>query len=73
MAANQVFREVPVGRSKATLVNHPLRYDGKVPELRHIATRCGQDGGSILAELGYTDERIRELSANGTIYEQPEQ
>jgi crotonobetainyl-CoA:carnitine CoA-transferase CaiB-like acyl-CoA transferase len=73
VAANQVFREVPVGRSKATLVNHPLRYDGKVPELRHIATRCGQDGRCILAELGYTDERIRELSANKAIYEQPEQ
>jgi crotonobetainyl-CoA:carnitine CoA-transferase CaiB-like acyl-CoA transferase len=73
VAANQVFREVPVGRSKATLVNHPLRYDGKVPELRHLATRCGQDGRSILAEIGYSDDRIRELSANGAIYEQPEQ
>jgi crotonobetainyl-CoA:carnitine CoA-transferase CaiB-like acyl-CoA transferase len=71
IAANQVFREVPVGRSTATLVNHPLRYDGKVPELRHMATRCGQDGANILTELGYPEEQIRQLAANGAIYEQP--
>ena len=72
VVANQVFREVPIGRSKATLVNHPLRYDGKVPELRHLATRCGQDGREILHELGYSDEEIRARFANQVLFEQAE-
>ena len=70
VVANQVFREVPIGRSKATLVNHPLRYDGKVPELRHLATRCGQDGREILRELGYSDEEIQARFANQVIFEE---
>lgn len=70
VVANQVFREVPIGRSKATLVNHPLRYDGKVPELRHIATRCGQDGREILRELGYTDAEVQAHFDRGVLFEQ---
>lgn len=68
--ANRVFREVPIGRSKATLVNHPLRYDGKVPELRHLATRCGQDGREILLELGYSEKEVQAHFDNGVLFEQ---
>ena len=68
--ANQVFREVPVGRGKATLVNHPLRYDGQVPELRHLATRCGQDGREILGELGFSAEEVEALFARQVVQEQ---
>ncbi len=51
---NQVFREVPVGNQTATLVNHPLRYDGEVPGLRHLALEAGADSREILVELGYS-------------------
>ena len=43
------------------LVNHPIRYDGEVPPLRHIALRPGQDSTKILEELGYSAQRIDEL------------
>lgn len=69
--ANQVFRKVPIGDGVATLLNHPLRYDGKVPELRHIAFRCGEDGRAILGELGFDEERIEGLFAAGAIHESP--
>lgn len=70
-AANQLFREIPVKQSTATLVNHPLRYDGEVPALRHVATRCGQDGREILDELGFTPDQVEEYFAGGALYEEP--
>ncbi len=69
--ANQVFRKVPIGDEIATLVNHPLRYDGKIPELRHIAFRCGEDGRDILAELGFKADQIDSWFTAGAIYEAP--
>jgi len=72
VSANQVLRDVPIRQSKATLINHPLRYDGKVPELRHIATRCGQDGRDILKELGFDGNQVQEFFSNGVLYEDPE-
>ncbi len=72
IAANQVLRETTIGDSKATLINHPLRYDGKVPELRHIATRCGQDGRDILNDIGFDESQIEAYFSNGVLYEEPE-
>ena len=72
LAANQVFREAPIKQSKATLVNHPLRYDKKVPELRHIATRCGQDGREILSELGFTQDQVEDYFSHGVLHEDQE-
>ena len=65
---NQVFREVPVGDQAATLVNHPLRYDGEVPELRHLAIEIGEDGRDILAELGYSPGETETLIDDKVIF-----
>ena len=64
---NQVFREIQVGSGTATLVNHPLRYDGQVPELRRLALRIGEDTREVLAELGYAGEEIDRLLASGAL------
>ena len=64
---NQVFREVPVGGSTATLVNHPLRYDGEVPPLRRLALRLGEDTRAVLAELGYGAAEIDDLIARKVV------
>ena len=69
LEANKVFREVPIGTEKATVVNHPLRYDGAVPELRHIALNCGEDGRDILSEIGFDSARVDDLFANGALFE----
>jgi crotonobetainyl-CoA:carnitine CoA-transferase CaiB-like acyl-CoA transferase len=58
---NQVLRQVQVKSGQATLINHPLRYDGEVPPLRHLALEIGQDTRAILAELGYGAGEIEAL------------
>ncbi len=65
---NQVFREVPVGNQTATLVNHPLRYDGEIPELRHLAIEVGEDGRDILADLGYSPGETETLIDDKVIF-----
>jgi crotonobetainyl-CoA:carnitine CoA-transferase CaiB-like acyl-CoA transferase len=64
---NQVFREVPVKRGRAILVNHPNRYDGEVPPLRHLAIEIGADSRAVLGELGYAAGEIEALLASGAI------
>jgi len=58
---NGVFREVPVGRSRATLVNHPLRYDGQTPEYRGMALEPGAHTNEILDELEFTAPEVEAL------------
>ena len=69
LEANQIFHKVPVGDETATLVNHPLRYDGEIPSVRHIAVNCGEDGRDILAELDFDQTQIDEMYNNGALYE----
>jgi crotonobetainyl-CoA:carnitine CoA-transferase CaiB-like acyl-CoA transferase len=69
---NQVFREVPVGNRTATLVNHPLRYDGEVPPLRRLALRLGEDTRAVLSELGYRAAEIDDLIARRVVAAPPE-
>ena len=65
---NQVFREVPVKDGRAILVNHPNRYDGEVPPLRHLALEIGADSREVLGELGYRAEEIERLLASGAVH-----
>ena len=58
---------MPVGAGRATLVNHPLRYDGDVPELRHLALRLGEDTRAVLEELGYGVAEIENLIARKVV------
>jgi crotonobetainyl-CoA:carnitine CoA-transferase CaiB-like acyl-CoA transferase len=65
---NQAFREVPVRRGRAILVNHPNRYDGEVPPLRHLALEIGADTRAVLGELGYSAREIEALLASGAVH-----
>lgn len=64
---NKVFRKAEVDGREAVLVNHPNRYDGEVPSLRHIAEQPGQDTGSILAEGGFSADEIAALTQSGAV------
>jgi crotonobetainyl-CoA:carnitine CoA-transferase CaiB-like acyl-CoA transferase len=69
---NEVFREVPVKRGRAILVNHPNRYDGEVPPLRHLALEIGADTRAVLAEIGYGAAEIEALLGSGAVAEPAE-
>ncbi|MDQ0468627.1 CaiB/BaiF CoA transferase family protein [Labrys wisconsinensis] len=62
-----VFRPVTVRGRTIHLVNHPNRYDGKVPELRVLALEIGEHTQEILAELGYAEAEVRRLLDAGAV------
>jgi crotonobetainyl-CoA:carnitine CoA-transferase CaiB-like acyl-CoA transferase len=64
---NDVFREVDVRGERATLINHPLRYDGEVPDFHGVPLEPGADSLEILAELGYEDAARRRLIDAGVV------
>ncbi len=55
---NKVFLTVDVNGEPATLINHPLRYDGEVPPLRNLTVTLGEHTEEILLELGFTGDDI---------------
>jgi crotonobetainyl-CoA:carnitine CoA-transferase CaiB-like acyl-CoA transferase len=62
-----LFRRVDVRGRHATLVNHPIRYDGEVPPLRHLTIDAGEDTRDVLRECGYSDAEVAELAAEGVV------
>ena len=64
---NQIFRQIPVRGGEATIVNHPLKYDGFVPDLRLMPPEIGQHGEEILASLGFSREEIAGLVESGAL------
>lgn len=62
-----VLHEIDVKGGKATLVRHPIRYDGEVPAMRHLALDIGEHTSEILAELGYDKASIDRLAEAGAI------
>ncbi|MEO8133267.1 MAG: CoA transferase, partial [Betaproteobacteria bacterium] len=67
VAALRVFREEDVLGRKITLVNHPIRYDDQVPELRVKGLFVGEHTREILAEHGYTEAQIEDLIARKVV------
>lgn len=68
MEANDIFRKVQVNGETATLVNHPLRYDGQVPELHTLSTEVGSHTAEILGEIGLTGSEAERLFAGGVVF-----
>lgn len=53
--------------SPITLVSHPVRYDGEVPEVHLPPQKLGAQTEEILEELGYDAEQLRDLYAKGAV------
>jgi crotonobetainyl-CoA:carnitine CoA-transferase CaiB-like acyl-CoA transferase len=65
---NQSFVTVPGATgTPITLVRHPVKYDGKVPEVRLAPQPIGAQTDEILAELGYSAEEIEALEKKGSV------
>lgn len=61
------FSEVDVNGRRATLVNHPLRYDGQIPPLERMPLYPGADSAEIMTGLGLPPRRQAELIENGVV------
>jgi crotonobetainyl-CoA:carnitine CoA-transferase CaiB-like acyl-CoA transferase len=65
---NHSFITVPGATgTPITLVNHPVKYDGKSPEVRLAPQPMGAQTGEILAELGYSATDIAKLEDKGVV------
>lgn len=49
------------------LVNHPIRYDHRIPQLRVKGITIGEHKREVLAEHGYTHAQIDGLFARGVV------
>lgn len=65
--ALDVFRRTEVEGRPVVLVNHPIRYDGKVPDLRIKAYAVGAHTREIMAQHGYTPAQVDDLFARNIV------
>ncbi len=68
VAHNKSFQTVrSVSGSPITLVSHPVRYDGEVPEVRLPPQELGAQSEELLEELGYNAQERKSLYAKGAV------
>src|SRR5262249_61738496 len=65
---NGSFCSVPVNGETATLVSHPIRYDGVVPPFRRFAFAPGADSRSILADAGFSSDEVSGLIRDKVVF-----
>jgi crotonobetainyl-CoA:carnitine CoA-transferase CaiB-like acyl-CoA transferase len=65
---NRAFAEVSVNGDQATLVNHPVHYDGAVPPVRSLALEAGADTRAVLAGAGLSEAEIAELVRDRVVF-----
>lgn len=64
---NESFQEFAIGDLKGTVVAHPVRYDGKVPEFRRMPQGLGADTRDVLADAGWSSVDIESLLREGVV------
>ncbi|MFC5744264.1 CaiB/BaiF CoA transferase family protein [Actinomadura rugatobispora] len=67
VAEEGLLMEMPVGDTHATVLNHPIRYDGRLPELRTPPPELGEHTRPALREAGFGDAEIDDLIASGVV------
>lgn len=67
VAENQCFQEFDIGASQATVLAHPVRYDGATPALRRMPVELGGDTREVLVEAGWSAEEIEAMVEQGVI------
>jgi crotonobetainyl-CoA:carnitine CoA-transferase CaiB-like acyl-CoA transferase len=68
VAHNKSFQTVTGATgSPVTLVSHPVRYDGEVPQIRLPPQKLGAQSDEILRELGYDAAQVQALCARGAV------
>ncbi len=64
---NRCFQEFAIGEETATVLAHPVRYDGTVPALRRMPVVLGGDTRDVLREAGWSDADIERLAGGGVV------
>jgi crotonobetainyl-CoA:carnitine CoA-transferase CaiB-like acyl-CoA transferase len=65
---NGHFFNVLINGQSATLVSHPMRYDGRVPSYKHIALAAGADSRMILEGAGFNTGEITGLIRDRVVF-----
>ncbi len=64
---NECFERVAVNGHEATLLTHPVRYDGAVPKMRRMPADLGADTLDVLTEAGWTKDEVEALMQSGVV------
>jgi crotonobetainyl-CoA:carnitine CoA-transferase CaiB-like acyl-CoA transferase len=64
---NGCLQEFTVKDEKATVLAHPVRYDGKVPAFRRMPVTLGGDTRDILAEAGWSSADIDDMARTNAV------
>lgn len=64
---NQIFEQIPVGGGEATVVKHPLKFNGEVPPVRRLPPELGEQTAEILRSLGFSSAEIEKLTADNVV------
>jgi formyl-CoA transferase len=64
---NQMIARVPYGDASINLIGSPVHMSATPFTIRHAPPRLGQHSVEILAELGYSDEKIEQLQQQRVI------
>lgn len=64
---NGCLQQFSINGESATVLAHPVRYDGAAPSLRRMPVTLGGDTREVLREAGWNDADIDALAAAGAI------
>lgn len=64
---NKCFQDFQIGGETATVLAHPVRYDGTAPPLRRMPAVLGGDTRDVLRQAAWSDADIERLAATGVI------
>jgi crotonobetainyl-CoA:carnitine CoA-transferase CaiB-like acyl-CoA transferase len=67
IAAEGLLAETEYGGEPVTLVRHPVRYDGRLPDVRRDPPELGQHTREVLAEAGIDETDIDAYLAAGVV------
>jgi crotonobetainyl-CoA:carnitine CoA-transferase CaiB-like acyl-CoA transferase len=65
---NGHLSDVSINGQLATLVNHPVRYDGELPEYKHFAMTPGADSRAVLGGAGFSETEIGDLIRDKIVF-----